>query len=69
MTGSVEGKVEVNGALAVPLPEGRVQALLCVFRRAPDLVLDEPVDVVLRVKLDDEETDVFIADKSNSFGL
>ena len=56
---SIDGKVEVNGALAVPLAEGRVQPLVSVFRRAPNLVLDGPVDVVLRVRLDDEETGVF----------
>ena len=59
MARSVDGKVEVNGALAVPLAEGRVQPLVSVFRRAPNLVLDGPVDVVLRVRLDDEETGVF----------
>ena len=43
-------------AMGSPFAECGVKSLVAVFGGAPDLVLDGAVDVVLGVRLDDEET-------------
>lgn len=58
MSRTIHGKKQVDGSVALPLPVGLVEAFVAVLGAAPDLVLDAPVDVVLRVGLDDEEPGV-----------
>ena len=50
----VDTEEEVDGPSSCSLLEGLVQALVSWIRRAPDLVLERLVHVVLSVRLDDE---------------
>lgn len=59
MSGSVDAEQEEDGSLSVSLAERRVQPLVAVFGRAPDFVLDAPMNVVLAETLDDEKASVF----------
>ena len=58
---AVDAEEQVDRALAFALAERRIQPLVAVLCAAPDAVLDRPVNVVLRVTLDDEESRPFRA--------
>lgn len=56
VTGSVDGKEQIKGrTLATRFSISLIQSFVAVFRAAPDFILDGPVYVVLRVRLDYEE--------------
>ena len=42
----------------IPFAEGGIQPLVSVFGRAPDLILDRAVNIVLRIRLNNKETRV-----------
>jgi len=63
VTGTVNGKKQVDGALAVGGTflglVGRIQTFVAMVRRTPDFVLDATMYVVLAKALDDKVASVF----------
>lgn len=56
MTGAVYGKEKVNHtSILLLLTESLIQSLVAVLGRAPNLVFDAAMNVVLGVGLDDKE--------------
>lgn len=55
----IDTEEQVDRPLATHGPEGAVQALIAMFRAAPNGVLDGAVNVILRVALYDEHPPAF----------
>ena len=54
MSGRIDAKEEVDRSTTGCLLEGLVEALVAGIRRAPNFVLEGLVNVLFRIRLDDE---------------
>merc|ERR1719447_2238303 len=61
MPAAVHGEEEEHRTLALPFPPGRVQSLVAMFRAAPNLVFDTPMDIIFTIALYHKEARIFRA--------